>query len=128
MLTIGEVAVRSGVRPSTLRYYEAVGLLPAPRRASGQRRYDDAVLARLGVIRLAQDVGCTIAEIRTLLDDDGTPTARWRVLAERKRAELVVQQRRLQEMQQLLEMSLACDCSLLESCPLIPIAGQVSEQ
>lgn len=48
MLTIGEVARRSGVAATTLRYYEQIGLLPAPTRLGGQRRYDEAVLSRLG--------------------------------------------------------------------------------
>ncbi len=56
-LTIGDVARESGVAPTTLRYYEKIGLVPAPARIGGQRRYDDAVLARLEVIRLCKSAG-----------------------------------------------------------------------
>ncbi len=66
LLTIGEVARRAGVRTSALRYYEEVGVLPPPERKSGQRRYDETVLARLAVVRLAQELGFTVAEIRAL--------------------------------------------------------------
>ena len=77
-LTIGEVARRTDVAPTTLRYYEKIGLLAAPSRAGGQRRYDDAVLTRLEVIGLCKAAGFTLDEIAVLLDDDapGRPASR----------------------------------------------------
>jgi MerR family redox-sensitive transcriptional activator SoxR len=70
---IGAVASRAGVRPSALRYYERIGLLPTPERENGQRPYDGEVLRevldRLAVVRVAQQAGFTISEIRTLLDE-----------------------------------------------------------
>ncbi len=71
MLTIGEVARRSGVAATTLRYYEQIGLLPAPIRLGGQRRYDEAVLSRLEVIALCKTAGFALDEIQRLL------AARW---------------------------------------------------
>ena len=59
-LTISEVTRRTGVPASTLRYYESVGLLPAPARVSGHRRYGAEVLNQLAVIRLAQEAGFTM--------------------------------------------------------------------
>ena len=86
--TIGEVARRAGVRPSKLRYYEGIGMLPSPERANGRRRYDAEVLRevldRLAIVRVAQQAGFTISEVRTLLDgfsEDTPPSERWRVLA-----------------------------------------------
>ena len=71
-MSIGEVAQRAGVRPSTLRYYESIGVLPTPERENGRRRYDGEVLRkaldRLAVVRVAQQAGFTISEIRMLLD------------------------------------------------------------
>jgi MerR family redox-sensitive transcriptional activator SoxR len=71
-MSLGEVAQRARVRPSALRYYEGVGLLPPPERENGRRRYDGEVLRevldRLAVVRVAQQAGFTISEIRTLLD------------------------------------------------------------
>lgn len=67
-LTIGQLAVRAGVRPDTIRYYERVGLLPEPRRTGGdQRRYGSADADRLLFIRGAQRLGLRLAEIRELL-------------------------------------------------------------
>ena len=65
-LTIGEVERRSGVKATTLRWYEDVGVLPAPERVSGQRRYPPAVLRRLEMVDAAQRAGCTLAEIADL--------------------------------------------------------------
>ncbi|GDY34000.1 MerR family transcriptional regulator [Gandjariella thermophila] len=67
-LTVAQVAARSGLRPDTLRYYERIGLLPAPRRTSGDhRRYDENVVDRLLFIRGAQRLGLRLEEIRDLL-------------------------------------------------------------
>jgi DNA-binding transcriptional MerR regulator len=52
--TIGQVAAQAGVAASTIRYYEEIGLLPAAQRVNGQRRYEEEILQRLGIIRLAQ--------------------------------------------------------------------------
>ena len=74
MLAIGEVAQRAGVRPSTIRYYESIGLLPPPARVNGRRRYDAAVLERLRIVRTAQEVGFTLDEIRDLFRNDNRAT------------------------------------------------------
>jgi MerR family redox-sensitive transcriptional activator SoxR len=90
-LAIGEVARRAGIRPSALRYYESIGLLPVPKRVSGQRRYDESTVQMLKVIQLAQRAGFTIAEVQTLLHGFAPGTAlaaRWQPLAQRKIAEL----------------------------------------
>lgn len=116
---IGEVAARSGVPASTIRYYEQIGLLPAAGRVNGRRRYDEGVLRKLGVIRLAQQAGYTIAEIQMLLHDfpAGTPPSeRWRVLAQQKLTELDELMRNIQAMKALLEETLACECETLEEC------------
>lgn len=118
-LTIGAVARRSGLRASALRYYESAGLLPAPRRVSGQRRYDAAVLERLAVIRVAQEAGFTIAETRTLLHGfapDTPPPARWHALATRKLPEVEALIARAEGMKRVLEAGLRCECLTLEDC------------
>ena len=67
-LTIGEVARRAGMRTSALRYYESVGLLPAPRRVyGGHRRYDANIFELLSVLRMAQQAGFSIADFINLL-------------------------------------------------------------
>src|SRR5690349_5831998 len=87
-LTITQVARRAGIRPSAIRYYESIGLLPVPARVHGRRRYDESVSRRLTIIAAAQGMGFTIAEIGVLLhgfDADTPASARWRALAEEKR-------------------------------------------
>lgn len=122
MLTIGEVARRAGVRTSALRYYEEVGVLPPAERSGGQRRYDEAILARLAVVRLAQEVGFTVAEIRSLVDGFdrvGVTSARWQELASRKLSEIEALIRRAEQMKQVLEESLHCGCLTLDACTLV---------
>jgi MerR family redox-sensitive transcriptional activator SoxR len=122
MLTIGEVAKRAGVRTSALRYYEDVGVLPPAQRVGGKRRYDEAVLARLAVVRLAQDVGFSVTEIRSLVagfNDVGVASARWQELASRKLTEVDALIRRAEHMKQLLEESLGCGCLTLDACQLV---------
>jgi MerR family redox-sensitive transcriptional activator SoxR len=125
-MSIGEVARWAGVRPSALRYYEGVGLLPPPERTNGRRRYDGEVLRevldRLAVVRVAQQAGFTISEIRTLLDGfspDTPPPARWRALAREKLAEVDALIERAIGMKDLLERGLRCECLSLEECSLI---------
>ena len=121
-LTIGEVARRAGLRTSALRYYEEVGVLPHAERISGQRRYDETVLARLAIVRLAQDLGFTVAEIRALVegfDDVGVPSARWRELASRKLTEVNALITHAEQMKQVLKESLDCGCLTLDACAVV---------
>lgn len=121
-LPIGEVARRAGLRTSALRYYEEVGVLPPAERVGGQRRYDEAVLARLAVVRLAQDLGFSMAEIRALVegfDDVGVPSERWRELASEKLTEVDALIRHAEHMKQLLEESLQCGCLTLDACTVV---------
>lgn len=119
-ITIGQVARRAGIRPSAIRYYESSGVLPAPRRVNGRRRYDAGVLRRLAIIGLAQEAGFTIAEIRGLFYDfeAETPASeRWQALARRKLAEVDALIARVQGMKRLLEgCLLVCRCPSLDEC------------
>ena len=125
-MSIGEVARKAGVRTSALRYYERIGLLPRARRENGRRRYDGEALRealdRLAVVRVAQQAGFTISEIRTLLDgfsEDTPPSERWRVLAQDKLPEVEALVERALSMKDLLERGLRCECLSLEECALV---------
>jgi len=89
-LSIGEVAHRAGIRSSTIRYYERLGLLPKPPRTNGRRRYDESILERLAIVQFAKRMGFTINEIKTLLSGSigRPPPERWRSLAHVKLAEV----------------------------------------
>jgi MerR family redox-sensitive transcriptional activator SoxR len=118
-MRIGEVARRAGVQPSAIRYYESLGLLPAPPRVGGKRRYDESILEWLSLVALAREAGFTMAEIRQLVAGfpPGTkPAARWRVLATRKLADIDAIVARAERMRAVLRVALDCGCFRLEDC------------
>ena len=86
-LSIGAVAALSGRRPSSIRYYEQIGLLPPAPRVSGRRIYSLAAVRTLAVIETGQRAGLTLDEIRALMSaaaDDQAAIERLRELAIRK--------------------------------------------
>lgn len=120
-LTIGEVARRGHMRTSTLRYYEQVGLLPPPKRVNKQRRYTPDVLQRLVLIKVAQQVGFTIAEMTLLLDGikaNEPLSTSWNRQARKKLVEIDAHIQRLLGVKQLLEAGLHCECVQLDECML----------
>lgn len=119
VLSIGEVARRSGLRASAIRYYERVGVLAAPTRVSGRRRYSSEVLDRLAVIQFARFAGFTLPEIRQLFHgfkDGTTASIRWQKLAARKVRELDQLIAHASSIKSLLETQLQCGCQSLAEC------------
>lgn len=118
-LTISEVARRVALKPSAIRYYERIGLLPAPLRESGQRRYDSTVLYRLAIIRRARQLDFTLEEIRQLFFgfQEARASVRWQKLCRSKLAELQVMAEGIKSVQQLLRrMMRRCHCETLDQC------------
>ena len=118
-LTIGEVERRSGVRATTIRYYESINVLPEPRRANGRRRYDPAILDRLAFIHIAQRLGFTLTEITVLFEQQDTATPlseRWQTMAREKLADVDRLIRHAREVRQTLLSGLRCGCSNLHEC------------
>jgi len=119
-MVISEVARRAGLRSSTLRYYEQIGILPRPHRASGQRRYDETVLRRLAVIERARQTGFTLDEIKQLFfgfRDEVAASDRCRRLADKKLVELDELRQRVAAMQHVLRrMQKNCRCATLDQC------------
>jgi MerR family redox-sensitive transcriptional activator SoxR len=119
LLSISEVARQIGLRPSAIRYYEQIGILPPAQRLSGQRRYDVTVLHRLTVIQKARRTGFTLGEIKQLFFGfrAGTPPSiRWQKLKKRKIIELDTMLEYIQSMRSVLEQQGKCHCSALEEC------------
>lgn len=114
-MTIGEVAKRAGLRHSTLRYYESLGLIPPPLRTHGQRRYDANVLERLAIIRFAKYVGFSLAEVAELLlgTADRPPTERWRTIAHAKMSDLETAIEHATVLRTMLRDTLAQTCPKL---------------
>lgn len=93
-LTVGQVAQRSGAAPSALRFYERQGLISADRTASNQRRYRGDVLCRVAMIRVCQQAGLSLRQIRAALAEaipDGQTPGRqeWEQLAAHLRREVI---------------------------------------
>ncbi len=115
-LTIGKVALETGVAATTLRYYEQVGLLPAPVRVGGQRRYDDSVLPRLEVIGLCKSAGFTLDEIQVLFADDAPGRPASKALAEAKLSEIDARIESLTRARAVIEWGMRCTCPSIDAC------------
>ena len=115
-LTIGEVAREAGVAATTLRYYEQIGLVAAPARLGGQRRYDDSILARLEVIRLCKSAGFALDEIQVLFADEEPGRPRSRALAEAKLAEIDTRMESLARARAVIEWGMRCTCPSVDAC------------
>lgn len=118
-MSIGAVARRTGLEVSAIRYYESVGLIPAPRRVGGKRVYDDAVFEAIALVQLAQDAGFTLAEARALVSgfDRSTPaSARWQTMARKKLVDVRERIERAEQMKNILERLLRCKCETLGQC------------
>lgn len=121
-MTIGEVASQAGIAPSAIRFYEGRGLLPPAERINGRREFDESVLERLAVIRLARRAGFTLSEIHTLMTGFAPatpPSVRWRSLTAAKLNEVNALIARAEEMRSLLEEGLACGCLTIEACAVL---------
>ncbi|MCH1865900.1 redox-sensitive transcriptional activator SoxR [Nocardioides sp. CFH 31398] len=121
-LTIGQVAERSGVSTSAIRFYESRGLVEATRTSGNQRRYDAHTLRRIAFVRAAQRVGLTLEEIRdalATLPASRTPTkADWARLSASWRSRLDAQIERIERLRDNLDDCIGCGCLSLRTCAL----------
>lgn len=131
LLTIGQVAAQAGVRTSTIRYYESVGVLAEPERVGGQRRYPPGIVTRLAFVGVAQQAGFSLDEIRELLDgsEQDRASERLQSLAERKLPDVEGLIARAEAMKGWLEAAGNCECPTLDVCALFgdgadPLQGE----
>ena len=134
LLTIGDFAARSGVAPSALRYYEREGLIRSTRTSGNQRRYQRTELRRVAFIKVAQQVGVSLDEIRdalAALPESRTPTkADWTRLSARWRKRLDERIQLMERLRDQLTGCIGCGCLSLKRCTLInpedrlPATGQ----
>jgi MerR family redox-sensitive transcriptional activator SoxR len=115
--TIGELARRTGVAASALRYYEELGLLPPVRRVSGQRRYDGSAVELVGMIVLLRDIGFSLGEIRVLISSRSRSPEAWRDLAHQKLAELDQRIAKAETARDALRHALRCRHEDVRDCP-----------
>jgi MerR family redox-sensitive transcriptional activator SoxR len=123
LLPIGQIARRSGVAPSALRYYESLGLIFSSRAPSGQRRYRRSTLRRVAFIVFAQKIGFSLEEVAGQLEGlpkDQAPTgADWARLSRGWKRRI---EERIEELQRLnmgLEGCIGCGCLSLKRCSLV---------
>lgn len=122
VLSVGDVARRSGVPVSSLHFYESRGLITSVRTAGNQRRYARDVLRRVAFIRAAQQVGVALEEIRAALDSlpaNRAPSrADWQRLSARWRDDLDARIAQLRQLRDTLDGCIGCGCLSLETCRL----------
>ena len=122
-LTIGDVSDRTGVAPSALRFYEGEGLIHAERSPGGQRRYPRDTIRRVSFVRVAQEVGLSLAEVRAALESlprNRTPTAKdWERLSRSWRPRLDAQIAMLERLRDRLHGCIGCGCLSLGFCRLL---------
>jgi MerR family transcriptional regulator, redox-sensitive transcriptional activator SoxR len=118
-LSIGEAAARAGVAASALRYWERAGLLEAPPRVGGKRRYGSRLRQQIEVVVLSKRAGFTLAETRVLLaglSAKAAPPKIWLELASRKLPEIEQTLAQAKAMKTILEKGLRCQCLSLDQC------------
>lgn len=122
MFTVGQVAKRSGVKISTLHYYEEKGLITSTRNNVNRRLYDRQILRRISVIKAAQTMGFSLQEIIEMLSSlplHRAPTdQQWEKLAKLWEDELDKKITRLQYLKSTLGQCINCGCLSLKSCGL----------
>ncbi|PVH28655.1 MerR family transcriptional regulator [Pararhodobacter oceanensis] len=126
MLSIGTMAKRTGSKVQTIRYYEEIGLMPAPERTEGgQRRYDQAALDRLSFIRHARDLGFSLGAIRELIDLSDTPDhacAHIDAIAHKQLKAVEAKLRRLRALQtELKRMISECSGGTVAECRVLEV-------
>ncbi len=129
-MEIGEVSKRAGLASSAIRYYEREQLLSPPARLNGRRQYSESVFQELTIVRMAQDAGFTVPEIRHLVRGFSPETAaseRWQTLARTKLTEVEHRLQRLERMRAVLIESLQCECLTLTACAEICWSEQAPE-
>lgn len=118
-MTIGELAARSGLRPSAIRFYEKIGLLPAPARQNGRRVYTSEAAHRLILITFAKETGFSLPEIKLFLHGfpESTPAGdRWRKLAASKLRGLATSIAKARAMERMLRSVMKCRCTTIDQC------------
>lgn len=122
LLAIGELAARTGLAVSAIRFYEARGLVAALRNAGGQRRFARSDIRRLSFIRIAQQLGFTIDEIGSILGklpQGRTPTQKdWAAISRVFRKRLDARIAALTRTRDKLDECIGCGCLSLRRCGL----------
>lgn len=122
-LSIGQLAERSGVAPSALRFYETKGLIASIRTNGNQRRYQSAMLRRIALIQVAQSIGFTLEEITeelSTLPMNHTATKRdWERVGKKWQGQLDSKMAQIKSLQENLTGCIGCGCLSMQKCHLL---------
>ncbi|MFL4470278.1 redox-sensitive transcriptional activator SoxR [Tateyamaria armeniaca] len=131
-LGIGEIAARTGLAVSAIRYYEEEGLIAPWRNAGGRRRFQRADIRRLSFVMIAQQFGFTLPQIRVELDRlprHRAPTkADWARISRTFRNDLNTRISRLERLRDTLDGCIGCGCLSLEACALYNPADRAGQR
>lgn len=132
VMTVGQLAARSGIAVTALHFYESKGLIRSTRSIGNQRRYPRETLRRVAVIKMAQRLGIPLATIHAALQTlpvDRAPNAEdWQRLSEQWRQDLTLRIDKLLILRDQLDSCIGCGCMSLQSCPLRNCNDQLGAQ
>lgn len=121
-LNIGELAARSGIRVSALRFYEDKDLIWSTRTSGNQRRYPRSMLRRVAIIKIAQQVGISLQHVHEAFEvlpkHKAASKADWQKMSQRWQQQLDQQIVHLLQLRLQLDQCIGCGCLSLEQCPL----------
>lgn len=130
--TVGHIAARSGVSVSALHFYEREGLIRSNRTSGNQRRYPGEMLRRIAVIKIGQEVGIPLAEIRATLatlPDSRTPDRKdWEVLSRGWAADLDRRIERLHKLRDGLTGCIGCGCLSIDKCTIFNLGDKLGAE
>ncbi|MGL6259949.1 redox-sensitive transcriptional activator SoxR [Vibrio sp. WXL103] len=122
MLSVGQVAKRADVAVSAVHFYERKGLIVSTRNSGNQRQYTSDVLRRIAVIKIAQQVGLSLDEIKqamAVLPLEKAPSqAQWQQMSQQWRSELEARIENMHKLHQQLSHCIGCGCLSMKSCHL----------
>lgn len=122
LISVGAVSKRCGVKVSTLHFYEQKELIKSYRNAGNQRRFKTEVIRRISVIKAAQKMGISLADIKkafAILPENRTPTKEdWQALSKSWQAQLNEKISALQQLRDKIDGCIGCGCLSLKSCPI----------
>jgi len=131
LYSVGAVAKRSGVKVSTLHFYEQKQLIHSFRSLGNQRRYKAEVLRRVSIIKAAQKIGITLENIKkafSTLPQNRTPTKKdWQVLSKQWQQDLNEKIQAMERLRDLMDGCIGCGCLSLKSCPLYNPHDELSQ-
>ncbi len=131
-LAIGEIAQRTGLAVSAIRYYESLGLIAPMRNSGGHRRYDRSDIRKLSFVLIAQSLGFPLQRIRAALADlpEGRPPSRadWSRLSRSFRADIDARIATLSALRDKLDGCIGCGCLSLDRCALYNAEDRAAAQ